>query len=358
MAQGEGRALKVLLTDATSYKAAVIARFLHENYPAVDVVTCDPRPLSRWLVTKHRTRHHVLRRRPADGAAYVSELRDLVQREAVDLLLPVNSAEMDPLLAARAELGGALSYWGDLDAFRRLDTKDAALELARSCGVAVPEVFASAEAAHPPVVAKPARSSAARGVRYLATRAQLDAFRPPPGQPYVYQAYAAGQGAGYSVFSSEGRVLHGFGHRRLAEYPTSGGSSVYRETCEHAGMADAARRLVEATRWSGFAMFEFKLTADGTAVLLEVNPRIWGSIHQGLAAGVNYFESLFGPAAPRARPDARTYLSPLLYLSLLRYAAAGNLAPLAAFLGGLPRNRADVPVSDPGAWLGSLLRAV
>jgi predicted ATP-grasp superfamily ATP-dependent carboligase len=206
------------------------------------------------------------------------------------------------------------------------------------------------------VVAKPARSSSARGVRYLVDEAALRAFQVPAGRPYLFQSHVEGTGAGYSVFAREGRVLVGFGHRRLAEYPTRGGSSVYRESYDHPGMAAAARRLLEATRWSGFAMFEFKITAAGRPVLIEVNPRVWGSIHQGLAAGVNFFEPLLGPAALRLDREVRTYLSPVVYVALAGYLARGDARPLRSFLAHWRHNRADIPLREAGAWLGSLLR--
>jgi hypothetical protein len=263
---------------------------------------------------------------------------------------------MDLLLGARAALGSTLAYWGDLEAFRRLDRKDDLAVLARDCGVEAPETFASLEAARAPLVAKPVRSSSARGVRYLRDAAAVAAFRPPADQPYLYQSYVAGEGVGYSVFAREGAIVKGFGHRRLAEYPVTGGSSVYREGFESPALVAAAQRLLAATRWSGFAMFEFKRAPDGRLFLLEANPRIWGSIHQGLAAGVNYLEPLLGPATIPADPRRRTYLSPVAYAAFLFYLARGRSGPFVDFVRHLPRNRADVAWTDPGGWLASLLR--
>jgi hypothetical protein len=117
-----------------------------------------------------------------------------------------------------------------------------------------------------------------------------------------------------------------------------------------------AERVLARAPWSGFAMFEFKLGA-GEPVLIEVNPRVWGSIHQGLAAGVNLLEPLLGPAELPADPNVRTYFAPPVYLALVQYLLRGQAGPLVEFLRGMPRNRADVPLfADPGGYFASLLR--
>jgi hypothetical protein len=352
-------AARVLVTDATSYKAVVVTAFLKSRYPDLSVFTSDWRRGSRALHTRRSDGHFVLRHRPADGA-YAEELRRLCESLAVDLLFPVNSREMEVLLRDRDAFGGRLSYFGDPEAYESLNRKDRLSELARECGVRVPEAFPDVSRLRLPAVAKPVASSAAKGVRYLLHEADVRRFRArPPGEEYVFQEYVAGEGAGYSLFARDGRVLVGHGHRRLAEFPVSGGSSVYRESCPEPAMADAAARIVARSRWSGFAMFEFKRTAAGDHYLLEVNPRIWGSINQGLQSGANYFEPLLGPAAVPVPvlPGVRTFFSPLVYAALATYALKGELRPLHAFLGSLSRNRADIGlVQDPRAWLGSALR--
>lgn len=347
---------RALVTDATSYKAAVVVRHLRRYHPDVRVATADARPLSRWLHTRHSHRHLVLRHGAEAGAAYVAELRDLVDRERIDVLLPVHSTEMDLLLRDREAFGGALDYWGSLEAFRHLDDKGQLYRLARAAGIRCPEVFPTLEALRLPAVAKPARSSSARGVRYLRTAGDVAAYRAAPGEGDILQEYVAGAGVGYSVFAQGGAILAGYGHRRLAEYPVTGGSSVYREGFDDDEMVDVARRVLGVTSWSGFAMFEFKLTPAGERVLLEVNPRIWGSIHQALQGGAPLLEPLFGAAVGLTPRTHRTYFSPAVYLALARYLARGETRPAMTFLSRPWRNRADIHLTDPGAWLGSFLR--
>jgi predicted ATP-grasp superfamily ATP-dependent carboligase len=54
-------------------------------------------------------------------------------------------------------------------------------------------------------------------------------------------------------------------------------------------MEKIAADLLEHYHWHGVAMVEFKLReSDKKPVLLEVNPRIWGSINQSVLAGVDF----------------------------------------------------------------------
>jgi len=40
--------------------------------------------------------------------------------------------------------------------------------------------------------------------------------------------------------------------------------------------------------WHGVAMVEFKVSADGTPYLMEVNARFWGSLQLAIDAGVDF----------------------------------------------------------------------
>jgi predicted ATP-grasp superfamily ATP-dependent carboligase len=352
--------MRVLLGDATSYKSAVLARFLARRHPDVEVHSCDHRAASSLLHSRFVRRHHVLRNSPAAGSAFVDELLALLRQERIDLLLPVNSREMDLLLPRRAEAGPALAWCGDAAAYEQLHRKDRLAELARACGVRVPAAYADTAALRLPAVAKPVASSSAKGVRYLRSEADRERFLSggwPEG--HVVQEYVEGVGVGWSCLAVEGRPVVGYGHRRLAEWPVSGGSSVYREAYRDPRLQPIAERLLAATRWSGLCMFEFKLTPSGELILLEANPRVWGSIHQGLAEGVDYLAPLLGrePAAVPATSPVRTFFGPFVHLSLLVSLLRGRPGPLLTFLRRLPSNRADVSLLvDPRAWLASLAR--
>ena len=58
-------------------------------------------------------------------------------------------------------------------------------------------------------------------------------------------------------------------------------------------LLDNAKKILRATNWHGVAMVEFRVAADGTPYLMEVNTRFWGSLQLAIDAGVNFPELLY-----------------------------------------------------------------
>jgi predicted ATP-grasp superfamily ATP-dependent carboligase len=211
-------------------------------------------------------------------------------------------------------------------------------------------------------VLKPKNRSSAKGVRYFYDQDKYFEYLRTleNAEDYVIQEFVPGEGVGYSVYSQNGIILEGFGHRRIAEYPVTGGSSVYREEYQNPNMIKIVKTLLERVKWSGFAMFEFKKTENGELYLIEVNPRIWGSINQGLQNGINYFSHLLKePVDIEKHQRIRTYLPPLIYLSLWQYLWKGRIRVVWEFIKSFPKNRSDLKLwSDPLGYLSVALRAV
>ena len=223
----------------------------------------------------------------------------------------------------------------------------------------MPKHFNNLSNAVCPFVVKPVNLSSSKGVRYVLSEFEKK-YLIIKNEDLILQEYINGVGCGYSFFSRDGKIICGSGHLRLAEYPVTGGSSVYRQTFFLEQMKSIVTKIVGSINYSGFAMFEFKLQADGQLFLLEVNPRIWGSINQGLTNGVNYFESILGSASkPIKRKNLNTYLSPLLYISFFEYIIKGNFKPMLKFITNFYRNKPDIsPIKDPLGYLSIIIRKI
>ncbi len=347
---------RVLVSDATSYKAVVICAFIKRYYPDIFIVSCDHRPLSSLLHTKHSDIHIVIKSTINQRDAYLAELALLVQKYRIEVFIPVNSSEMDVLLHQRATLEACLDYWGSYEAFQTLNDKSLLQEMCESLGIKVPQRFNDLASIQYPVVIKPLISSSAKNVHYCFNETQLTNVVQDFDQ-WIVQSYVQGIGVGYSVFANNGEILIGAGHKRLAEYPISGGSSMYRDAFFDEQMLATATRIIKEMCWSGFAMFEFKLTDESDIVLIEVNPRIWGSINQGLMNGTNYFTALLGEVEIEPSRTKTTFLSPFVYLSLIQYLLTGNTKPVKLFARNIFSNKSDISFfTDCFGWIGLLLR--
>src|SRR5690606_7674135 len=80
-----------------------------------------------------------------------------------------------------------------------------------------------------------------------------------------------------------------FQHIRVHEPLTGGGSSYRKSTSIHPELFDASQKLIQALKYTGVAMVEFKWdVASNTWVFIELNARFWGSLPLAVAAGADF----------------------------------------------------------------------
>lgn len=103
----------------------------------------------------------------------------------------------------------------------------------------------------------------------------------------LIQQYIKGYGCGIAGIFHEGKVIAIGGHIRLRESFDSGGVSTYCRSYIHKDALNYAVKLMDKLKWTGIAMIEFKVSLDGVPYLMEVNPRIWGTIPLYIASGID-----------------------------------------------------------------------
>ena len=126
-------------------------------------------------------------------------------------------------------------------------------------------------------------------------------------QTILFQEYLSGGGFGFFGLYEKGVFKQGFGHKRIREFPVSGGASCCAESIDNEQLMEYGRRILEAVGWHGVAMVEFKMDADGQPRLLEVNPKLWGSFDLSVAAGVPFAEKWVQLALNQPISDHQAY---------------------------------------------------
>jgi protein-tyrosine-phosphatase len=134
-----------------------------------------------------------------------------------------------------------------------------------------------------------------------------------PVTPVQQQQYVSGRGVGVELLFNHGKKIWHFAHERVHEYPLSGGASSYRRSIfPPANMLLDAERLLKALKWHGVAMVEFKMDARGQYWLMEINPRLWGSLALSIDAGIDFPSGLLQiacgqPLAPQPQYKIHYY---------------------------------------------------
>jgi predicted ATP-grasp superfamily ATP-dependent carboligase len=105
----------------------------------------------------------------------------------------------------------------------------------------------------------------------------------------LIQPWLPGRREAVTLFYAHGTFWARLAQVSYREWPILGGASVLCETIPLlADITSDAERLVRAMDLEGCAMVEFRRDREGRPVLMEVNPRMGGSVGLAIAAGVNF----------------------------------------------------------------------
>ena len=108
----------------------------------------------------------------------------------------------------------------------------------------------------------------------------------------LVQTWCPGYGLGQMLHMHQGSATLRFQHRRLREYPPTGGVSAFCEAVppiEHAALMERSEALLAAIGWDGPAMVEYRHDpASGRSWLMEINGRFWGSIPLAYHCGAHF----------------------------------------------------------------------
>lgn len=200
--------------------------------------------------------------------------------------------------------------------------KENVLQLAKGLRIPTPpSVMASANALPPlpfsfPVAVKPVRSKQMSGDRLLDLRVsyaqneqELQALlQEAPSQQFQVQKTVRGRGVGIELLFVHGEPVREFAHERIHELPLTGGGSSYRRSITPpADLLAYSIELLRALEWHGVAMVEWKVDPVDGAYLMEINPRLWGSLALAIDAGVDFPRDLLAVASGEALAPQTDY---------------------------------------------------
>lgn len=228
-----------------------------------------------------------------------------------DLLMPVTTFSLVVVAKHAPRLEPLIPFYiPPLESLRTASDKRAITRIGREAGVPVPETY---ERLDPTTITRWAdrmeekfplvvkftddrRSGAwdpAERYRIVGSPSELTAEYTRMhelGEYPLVQEYIQGGGYGFfTIMDPAGDPVATFCHRRLREYPISGGPSTLCESFYDETLMELGTRLLQAMNWRGVAMVEFKRDRrTGEYKLLEVNPRFWGSLPLALHCGVDF----------------------------------------------------------------------
>jgi predicted ATP-grasp superfamily ATP-dependent carboligase len=263
-----------------------------------------------------------------DPNAYVDGLLALIDRHPASMLLPAHDGSIEAIRPRRAEferrIGVPLASEAALDI---AVSKARTLALATELGIAIPrsirvnrmeDVAAALEEIGFPAVVKPDSSWVQRngvGTRLSSSlvtsvdgaKRDLEWVFGSGGQALIQQ-WLPGRREAVSLFYARDRIWARVAQVSHREWPVLGGVSVLCETIPLlSDITEQSERLVRAMDLEGCSMVEFRRDRAGRPVLMEVNPRIGGSVALPISAGVNFPQLLLDWQLGHQLEEVRTY---------------------------------------------------
>jgi predicted ATP-grasp superfamily ATP-dependent carboligase len=305
-----------------------------------------------------------------DGFGKLLHRACMATRGKYTVILPMEDASCEWLLKNASHLPQTAKFLlPDPPSFAIASDKARTAILAEECGIPFPKYYAPENIsalrdlvrAHEidKFILKPRQSSGSAGIVYGRGILLIDLEHHwAEHGPLLFQERIPSDGTAFGVsllYDSLGVHLASFEYRRLRQYPVSGGPSTQRISVPLSHLTSLSRRLVERLNWRGVAMVEWKVDPEtGKPLLLEINPRFWGSLALAVRAGVDfprlYADAALGKASANSSPSYRlgTISRWLIPGDILRYYNEPTQLrePLGVFLHGIFRNSEEFEGSD------------
>ncbi len=301
----------VLVLDGDFDNTLVIARELTEDLDAT-IIGAGTSPYSRLLRSTYCDA--TCRLPPPGDPTYAAELLSLIEEHRPDVVLPVGYDSIAELDGIRSDIPPAVSLCVPSSAsFGVAEDKSATLERGSRLGLDTPREYSSIvedldadgrstsrlETLPFPLFCK-ARTE--NGTVTTAPVIDPDQFwetydriaAASPGNDVLVQEYIDDSGSTYGCgllfFENEVELL--FSHEEFRSVPRWGGSGTHLRVLRDPHLEAASIRLLRDIGWHGVALVEFKRRADGTYVLMEINPKFWASYALASRYGYRFASTL------------------------------------------------------------------
>ncbi|WP_049898949.1 carboxylate--amine ligase [Halococcus agarilyticus] len=360
---------RALVFDAERRQALVAIRSLGRR--GIDVTAASGLRLNAGGASKYVDRRVRYPRPQDDPAAFVDRIEREVRTHDYDVLLPIADPTVAPVVEARHRLEPyAAIPFPEADTLRIGTDKKRTIEAAREAGVPHPKTLAPAELDVEevadeigyPVVVKPRQGAGRLGVSVCHTPGELEAAyanTPDHHHPLLLQEFVpnGGERGVYTLYNWSSELKAVTVQQRIRTDPPGGGTSTLRETVDDPGLISVTDDLLSGLGWQGVAMAEFRIDSrDGEPKLIEINPRLWGSLALSVGAGVDFPALLYELATTgdcetvldyRSGVQARRLLGDIAHV----IARKDRKAALREFLRPAdgPRHHDVLSADDPGA---------
>lgn len=308
---------KVLVTDASERAALAVIRSLGKKN--IEVAAGDSTRFSMGFTSKYCKQRILYPSPETEKTKFARALLKKVKDESFDALIPITDMAMVPIVerkedfeqftkVAAPDFSTATKVLDKIETFKIARQQDLPCP-ATTFGENIDDARGFSKEIVYPVVIRPRRKVTWIGEKALILKVTSNNYaydhkdfitkwtklvstlkKVGLDQDFLMvQEFIPGQGFGVEALINEGIPKATFVHKRLREYPITGGASTLRESTKDDRLARLGIKLLAALQWDGVAMVEFRLNrSTGEPMLVEVNGRFWGSLPLAISSGVDF----------------------------------------------------------------------
>src|SRR5579863_797415 len=182
--------------------------------------------------------------------------------------------------------------------------KDRWEPVARALDIAVPRTMAidDLRSENPdvsslsyPVLIKPKQGGGGWAIRQVDSPEGLRKFLEPssylgrPWHRFFIQEKIIGETLCVAMLFCNGKYRAKTTYRQIRDYPVNGGQATLRISIRDEVAESGFKRLLEKFNWHGVCQADFVVDKNTRVpYLIDINPRFWGSLVQGIASGVDF----------------------------------------------------------------------
>jgi predicted ATP-grasp superfamily ATP-dependent carboligase len=294
--------MSVIVTNAKNRIAYAVVKSLGEK--GIDVFTSDFVQFSMAFASRYSKGHFLYPSPFKEQKAFVESIIKNIHRLKADVLIPVFE-ETFLLSKFREEVSKHIRIViPDYNQILIAHNKDKWVPIAKKFGIPVPRTYSRTELKnqkkkikklHFPVLIKPSQGGGAWGVLQVNSADDLnillkkDTYMGLPWERFFVQEKLEGHVHCVAMLFNKGELRAHIGYKQLRDYPVSGGQATLRVSFEEPRATHYFRKLLEKLNWHGICQADFLVEQKtGIPYLIDINPRFWGSLMQGIASGVDF----------------------------------------------------------------------
>lgn len=275
--------MKVLVTDADYKHTLGAVRSLGKRN--IYVICGSSFNYAQCFYSKY-CKKRVIYPNPRNEEKFVKFMLKYIKDNEIDVLLPIGYITTTTLSKYKDDFSKytklPIAYWNSM---KIASDKDKTMERAKNIGIKIPKTFEKKEEVKNfPIVVKGIKESG--HIRYINSMKELNKLEI---KDSILQEYIPGEGYGFFALFNNNNERAIFMHKRIREYPITGGPSTVAESIYDEKLKEIGLKLLKSLNWHGVAMTEFKKDSrDNEFKLMEVNPKFWGSLDLAISSGVDF----------------------------------------------------------------------